>query len=100
MQIDSLAWRKKEEALLTDEDGIIFQGDYVKELISLSDYPKFDVDEVNKIFIDDVNNQKENFMTYRDKVFRSVMTGNIGRKFHTKWIDAEDDSKEFFLSDN
>ena len=76
MQADSQAWRDREEKLETDEDMIWFQGDNVKELIELTDYPSFDIEGVNKTFMEWEHHKHEDIMGFRNNCYRSLMTGN------------------------
>jgi trimethylamine monooxygenase len=98
MEKDSQAWYDREEGLKTDHDKIWFQGDYVKELIGLTDYPMFDVDEVNRCFEEWEHHKEENIMTFRDHAYKSIMTGNMAPVHHTPWIKAMDDSMETYMS--
>ncbi|WP_158773471.1 NAD(P)-binding domain-containing protein [Cobetia sp. L2A1] len=98
MQADSLAWRAREEALDDDESMILFQGDYVKSLIGETDYPSFDIDGVNRTFLEWEHHKHENIMTFRDYSYRSLMTGTLAPKHHTPWLEAMDDSLEAFLA--
>ncbi|WP_240665506.1 hypothetical protein [Cobetia sp. ICG0124] len=98
MQADSQAWRDREETLDSDESMIRFQGDYVKSLISKTDYPSFDIDGVNRTFLEWEHHKHENIMTFRDYSYRSLMTGTMAPRHHTPWLDAMDDSLEAFLA--
>jgi trimethylamine monooxygenase len=40
----------------------------------------------------------ENILTYRDKSYRSVLTGTMAPVHHTPWLKALDDSLEAFLN--
>ena len=98
MQQDSLEWRKREEALDTDESMIQFQGDYVCTLINQTDYPSFDIDGVNKTFLQWKAHKYENIMTFRDHSYRSLMTGTMAPRHHTRWLEAMDDSLNAYLA--
>ena len=97
MQADSKPWRSREEALADAEQMIYFQGDYVKELIDLTDYPSFDVDGVNKTFVEWEHHKEADIMGFRDNSYRSLMTGNMQPKHHTPWVDELDDSMAAYL---
>jgi len=97
MTKDSMAWRAREEKLAGPEDQIVFQGDYVQELIDATDYPSFDIDGVNKTFFEWEHHKEEDIMGFRNNAYRSLMTGNMSPKHHTPWIDAMDDSLESYL---
>ncbi|MDD9856343.1 MAG: NAD(P)/FAD-dependent oxidoreductase [Gammaproteobacteria bacterium] len=97
MRKHSQAWRAREEKLETDEDMIVFQGDYVKELLAQSDYPRFDVDGVNKTFMEWEHHKHDDIMGFRNNAYRSLMTGNMQPVHHTPWLQAMDDSMESYL---
>ena len=97
MQEDSLAWRKREEKIESAEHAIYFQGDYVKHLIGMTDYPNFDIDAVNKTFLEWEQHKMNDIMTFRDNSYRSVITGNISPLHHTPWSKALDDSLKTYL---
>ncbi len=97
MEKDSLAWRKKEEALEDPYQMIEFQGENIQELIDMTDYPSFDIPGVNKTFFAWKHHKKENIMGFRDNSYRSLMTGNMQPPHHTQWVEALDDSLETYL---
>ena len=91
-------WLQRLAELETAGDEIDFQTAYVKDLISQTDYPMFDLDEVSRIFKSWVADKEDNILEYRDKVYRSVMTGTMAAKHHTPWLRELDDSLERYLS--
>lgn len=93
----SKIWRAREEKLEDDEQMIWFQGDYVQELIDETDYPSFDVEGVNKTFMEWEHHKHEDIMGFRNNAYKSLMTGNMQPKHHTPWLQAMDDSKESYL---
>ncbi len=97
MAKDSMAWRKREEKLADAEQMIWYQGDYVKDLISATDYPSFDVEGTNKTFMDWEHDKAADIMGYRNKSYRSLMTGTMSPKHHTPWLKAMDDTMETYL---
>ncbi len=90
-------WKDREEKLETDEDMIWFQGDYTKELIEATDYPTFDIEAVNKTFMEWEHHKHDDIMGYRNNSYKSLMTGTTAPKHHTPWKEALDDSKETYL---
>jgi trimethylamine monooxygenase len=98
MKAHGQKWRAKEELLKSAEEMIYYQGDYVKELLPLTDYPKFDVDAVDKTFVEWEHDKTAGIMSYRDQAYRSIMTGTMSPKHHTPWIDALDDSLESYIN--
>jgi trimethylamine monooxygenase len=94
---DNARRRAAEDAIPDDYGAIAYQGQYVQDLIALTDYPDFDVDGANQAFFQWKKHKKENIMTFRDNSYRSVMTGSMAPKHHTPWKDALDDSMESYL---
>ncbi len=97
MKKDWTKWLRREEKLENAEQMIWFQGDYVKELIAATDYPNFDIETVNKTFMEWEHHKMEDIMSFRNNGYRSVMTGTMAPKHHTPWKDALDDSMEAYL---
>ena len=93
--IDS--WVAKEAKNKTADDEVDFQTDYVRELIRMTDYPEFNLDEVAKIFKQWLKDKEEDILRYRDKTFTSVITGTHAEEHHTPWLEEMDDSYERFL---
>ncbi|MBY0549732.1 MAG: NAD(P)/FAD-dependent oxidoreductase [Candidatus Obscuribacterales bacterium] len=97
MAKDSMQWRKREEKLQGPTEQIYFQGDYVKQLVAATDYPSFNVDAVNEMFIEWEHHKAEDIMGYRNNTYTSVLTGNSQPVHHTPWVEAMDDSLESYL---
>jgi trimethylamine monooxygenase len=87
----------REDAGKDAHDAIVYQGDYVKELIAETDYPDFDVDSANDAFFEWKHHKAEGIMSFRDRAFRSVITGSMAPLHHTPWKDALEDSMESYL---
>jgi trimethylamine monooxygenase len=98
MTKNSKAWRKREEKLENAEQMIWYQGDYVKELIAPTDYPSFDIEATNKTFMEWEHDKAADIMGYRNKSYRSLMTGTMSPTHHTPWLEALDDSLETYLN--
>lgn len=96
-RLDIDNWLEKRDKLETAFDDVDLQSAYIKDLLALSDYPTFDVDEVGEMFKAWLRDKEENILTYRDKTFRSVVTGTMAAEHHTEWMDELDDSKERYL---
>lgn len=92
-------WTKRFEAITDVSSEISFQAEYVRDLMLQTDYPKFNIDEVVEIFNSWVKDKQEDIMGYRDRCYRSVMTGTIAVRHHTAWLDELDDSLERYLDD-
>ncbi len=99
MQQHTHALHQQEQKLTTDEQTARFQGNYVKRLIAETDYPSFNIDAVHDIFMQWKKHKKENIMGFRDKTYRSVMTGKMAKVHHTPWLYALDDSLDSYLED-
>lgn len=97
MQANSAIWRAREEKLENAEQMIWFQGDYVKDLIGQTDYPSFDIETVNKTFMEWEHHKMEDIMGFRNNAYRSIMTGKMSPVHHTPWLTAMDDSMESYL---
>ena len=93
--IDS--WVAREAKNKTADDEVDFQTDYVRELIGMTDYPEFNLDEVAKIFKQWLKDKEDDILRYRDKTFTSVITGTHAEEHHTPWLEEMDDSYERFL---
>lgn len=78
-------------------DAIVYQGDYVRELIKETDYPNFDVGGACKAFFEWKEHKKENIMTFRDNAYTSVISGKTAPVHHTPWKEALEDSIESYL---
>ena len=97
MKAHSDKWLKREATLETDEDMIVYQGDYTQELIDQTDYPSFDIDGVNKAFMDWEHHKHDDIMGFRNKAHKSLITGTTAPAHHTEWSQAMDDSMGEYL---
>ena len=80
-------------------DVIRFHVDYTAELMADTDCPRFST-ELWKALLDQWSDHRtENIFTYRDRCFKSPVTGTMSRLHHTPWKDAFDDSLECYLRD-
>jgi len=99
MAAHSAAWLEREESLETAYEEIDFQGDYTQDLIDDTDYPDFNIPEVNRMFKQWKADKKEDIMGFRNKGFPSTITGTMAPVHHTPWLEAMDDTMESYLSD-
>lgn len=95
---DIQKWTADEEAVADAFQAIDFQTEYVRDLLKPTDYPRLDVDEVARMFKVWEHHKMENILTYRDKAFKSVLTGTLAPVHHTPWMKALDDSLETYLN--
>lgn len=85
-----------------DHRCIRFQGAYLADLISLTDYPSFDIEEVNKLWFEWEEHKHENIMTFRNHSYKSVMTGTMAPMLLDRdgnpidWKDAMEETCESF----
>ena len=68
----SAPWIEREAGLATDEDMIRFQGSYVQELIDETDYPSFDIEGVNQLFLEWEHHKHEDIMGFRNNSYRYI----------------------------
>ena len=94
---DVVARVAAEDAVVDGYGAIAYQGDYVQELIDLTDYPSFDIPGSNAAFYAWKKHKVKNIMTFRDNAYASVMTGTMAPLHHTPWKDALEDSMESYL---
>jgi len=99
MTADSLQWREEELTLGTAQEMYEFQGKYILHLIEQTDYPTFDIDGVNRTFLEWKHHKKKDIMTFRDHSYSSLMTGTQSPPHHTPWLEALDDSLEAYLTE-
>lgn len=94
---DAERWLTRLGNIETVQDDVQFQADYIEDLISLTDYPEFDLAAVVETFLAWKHAKKDDILTYRDRCYRSVMTGTEAVPHHTPWMKALDDSLETYL---
>lgn len=92
-------WLALEAKIEDPNDDIDFQTAYVRDLIERTDYPDFDLERVAEMFKQWLLDKEEDILRYRDKTYRSVITGTMATVHHTAWIDELDDSLERYLAD-
>ncbi|WP_164110444.1 MULTISPECIES: NAD(P)-binding domain-containing protein [Sphingobacterium] len=98
--LDIKKWMDYEESTKTGIEHVDFQTDYIKELMSFTDYPDFNVDKVSAMFKSWLQDKETNILSYRDQVYKSVMDGTQATPHHTAWMDEMDDSLEKYLEEN
>lgn len=98
-EADIQNWMSKEAKTDTGNDHVDFQTSYIKDLMSFTDYPSFDLDAVANMFKAWLKSKETDILNYRDKVYRSVMTGNLAAEHHTEWMEELDDSLEKYLEE-
>lgn len=96
-RVDIDHWLDRNSKLQHSFDDVDFQTDYIEDLLSLTDYPRFNLDKIATMFKEWLQDKEENILTYRDKTFQSAVTGTMAAAHHTDWMDELDDSKERYL---
>ncbi|MFK3795696.1 MULTISPECIES: NAD(P)-binding domain-containing protein [unclassified Pseudomonas] len=97
MLADSQQWFEREQTLETNQQMFEYQGAYIQQLVDATDYPNFDIAAVNDTFLHWKHDKAEDIMGYRDKSYRSLMTGTQSPPHHTPWLQALDDSMAAYL---
>ena len=98
LNADPIKREKMEDALEDDYACIRYQGDYVRELISETDYPDFNVDAANEAFFLWKKHKKKNIMTFRDQGgFTSPMDSSVSPAYNKPWQEELDDRMEVYL---
>jgi len=97
MSDDIASWRAREAAVTNPFEAIDFQTEYVRDLLSYTDYPRLDVDGVAALFKAWEHHKAESILGYRDRGYRSTLTGTLAPTHHTRWMAALDDSLAAFL---
>ena len=97
MQEDIAKWRQQEDEIADDYGAIEYQGAYTLHLMSMTDYPPFDVTGSNQAFFEWKKHKKKDIMTFRNNGYKSALTGTQAPAHHTPWKDALDDSLESYL---
>ena len=89
---------EKEDALEDDYGCIRYQGDYIQELMSDTDYPNFNIEAANEAFFLWKKHKKKNIMTFRDQGgFVSPMDQSTSPAYKKAWKEELDDSLNTYL---
>ncbi|WP_182358920.1 flavin-containing monooxygenase [Tomitella gaofuii] len=94
------AWFERECALDGHEQEIDFQAAYIRDLLSFTDYPEFHVERQGQLFKQWHDDKQADIMGYRNRSYRSTLTGTLAPALHEPWLDVLDDSLEYFLANN
>ena len=77
-------------------DDVDFQTEFLMDLGKDVDYSE-KAGSVGVLFHEWEHHKYEDICTYRDKCFRSVFTGTLAPRHHTKWMEAKDDTYDTFV---
>ena len=97
MDADIAQWVAREEKLADPEQQIDFQADYLRDIVPLTDYPKFDIDSTVASFKRWEHDKMDDILGYRNKAFPSPVTGTVAPLHPASWWEEMDDSMEHFL---
>lgn len=81
------SWDEKLSKCNGDEDSINFQGNYIKHLASLTDYPNFDVIGMCETFVDWEHYKLTHAMSYRDRAHKSLIDGTMAPQPKKTWFE-------------
>lgn len=95
---DIKAWRDRQDALSSPNECIDFQAQYIRDLMQPTDYPDFPIEKQAELLKQWLLDKKENIMTFRDKSYRSTITGTMAARLPKPWLEIKDDSLEGFMS--
>ena len=97
-QADIDAWLAKQGQIDGTVAGFVaFQGSYIQDLIDPTDYPKWDIEAVNKVWVQWRVDKEANILAFRDKSHTSVHTGVKSTTPSTPWTKQMDFSDEAFI---
>lgn len=97
-QQDIKHWLERQETLKTANESIDFQAQYVRDLIDVTDYPDFPIEKQAELFKSWLLDKEEDIMGFRDKCYRSTITGTMAAKLPKPWLEIKDDSLEGFMA--
>lgn len=106
MQLPDLATRQEDEQnwladyaqVKTPYEEIDFQASYIRDLTNATDYPEFAVEKQGEIFKQWKKDKTANIMGFREKAYRSTLTGTLAPELPVPWLDILDDTLEHFLN--
>jgi trimethylamine monooxygenase len=91
-------WLDRQETLTTPNDAIDFQAAYVRNLIDATDYPDFPIEQQAELLKSWLLDKQEDIMGFRNKSYRSTITGTQAAALPKPWLDIKDDSLEGFMA--
>ena len=91
-------WLTRYAACSSCSDSIDFQAGYIRELVNATDYPDFAVEKQAELLKQWQLDKREGIMTFREKTYRSTVTGTLATELPNPWLEIKDDSLEGFMS--
>ena len=70
----------------------------MRDLINATDYPDFPIEKQAELLKQWLLDKKENIMEFRNKSYRSTITGTMAAELPKPWLAIKDDSLEGFMS--
>ena len=95
---DETQWLATYDKALSVNDAIDFQASYIRDLTNATDYPEFAVEKQADILKQWQIDKVSNIMGFREKAYRSTLTGTLAPELPERWLDVLDDSLEHFLN--
>lgn len=95
---DETQWLATYDKALSVNDSIDFQASYIRDLTNATDYPEFAVEKQADILKQWQIDKVSNIMGFREKAYRSTLTGTLAPELPERWLDVLDDSLEHFLN--
>lgn len=97
-QADEDAWVAKYAATSTDDEHIDFQAAYIKDLWEKTDYPEFHVEAQGELFKTWLRDKQADIMGFRNRCYRSTVTGTMAHALPKPWLEIMDDSLASFMA--
>ena len=97
-EADEKKWVDEYATVNTVDEEIDFQAKYIRDLTKPTDYPEFEVEKQGEIFKQWQKDKKVDIMGFREKSYRSTLTGTLAPELPRPWLDIVDDSLEHFLN--
>lgn len=95
---DMTAWLDRYANIQSIDEDIDFQASYIRDLINATDYPDFPVEEQAELFKLWLKDKEQDIMGFRNKSYRSTITGTMAAQLPKPWLALKDDSLEGFMS--
>jgi trimethylamine monooxygenase len=95
---DMQHWLARHEQLGDCCDSIDFQASYIRDLLGPTDYPEFKVEEQAALLKVWQQDKQEGIMNFREKCYRSTVTGTMATRLPATWLEIKGDSLESFMS--
>jgi trimethylamine monooxygenase len=70
----------------------------VRDLIDATDYPDFPIEKQSELLKSWLQDKEEDILGFRNKSYRSTITGTLAANLPRPWLDIKDDSLEGFMA--